>query len=146
MIEILKSTMRTREYVEKGETEGKSLLDAMRDGETEGMQDFDSEMERMIRNGTLDKEVALGYSTNPGNLRLQVADFKRAILSYRLRNQRKLFLPTTRNNNFVRREIGTPGSANPGYKTGIDHVHFKAAAAFTPAEITASRSPRSIAA
>ena len=30
-IEILKSTMRTREYVEKGETEGKSLLDAMQD-------------------------------------------------------------------------------------------------------------------
>ena len=26
--------MRTREYVEKGETEGKSLLDAMRDGST----------------------------------------------------------------------------------------------------------------
>src|SRR5213082_1385328 len=33
-IEILKSTMRTREYVEKGESEGKSLLDAMRDGST----------------------------------------------------------------------------------------------------------------
>src|SRR5207245_1740172 len=29
-VEILKSTMRTREYVEKGESEGKSLLDAMR--------------------------------------------------------------------------------------------------------------------
>jgi len=76
VIEILKSTMRTRDYVEKGESDGKSLLDAMRDGETEGMQDFDSELERMIRNGTLDKDVALGYATNPGNLRLQVADFK----------------------------------------------------------------------
>ena len=31
-IEILKSTMRTREYVEKGEGEGKTLMDAMRDG------------------------------------------------------------------------------------------------------------------
>src|SRR5262249_57709222 len=30
-VEVLKSTMRTREYVEKGESEGKSLLDAMRD-------------------------------------------------------------------------------------------------------------------
>src|SRR5260370_143989 len=37
-VEILKSTMRTREYVEKGESEGKSLLDAMGEGETEGMQ------------------------------------------------------------------------------------------------------------
>src|SRR5579863_8934158 len=76
VIEILKSTMRTRDYVEKGESDGKSLLDAMRDGETEGMQDFDSELERMIRGGALDKEVALGYATNPGNLRLQIADFK----------------------------------------------------------------------
>src|SRR3954464_9070320 len=33
IIEILKSTMRTREYVEKGEGEGKTLLDAMRDGD-----------------------------------------------------------------------------------------------------------------
>src|ERR1700739_3228845 len=39
-IEILKSTLRTREYVEKGEAEGKTLLDAMRVGTTEGMQHF----------------------------------------------------------------------------------------------------------
>jgi twitching motility protein PilT len=76
VVEILKSTMRTRDYVEKGESDGKSLLDAMRDGETEGMQDFDSELERLIRNGTLAMDVALGYATNPGNLRLQVADYK----------------------------------------------------------------------
>jgi len=36
----LKSTLRTREYLDKGEVEGKSLLDAMRDGDTEGMQHF----------------------------------------------------------------------------------------------------------
>jgi twitching motility protein PilT len=40
VIEILKSTLRTREYVEKGETDGKTLLDAMRVGEQEGMQHF----------------------------------------------------------------------------------------------------------
>ena len=74
-IEILKSTMRTREYVEKGETEGKSLLDAMRDGDTEGMQHFDGEIERMIRTGQVDFEAALSYSTNAGNLRLELADF-----------------------------------------------------------------------
>ena len=37
-IEILKSTLRTREYVSKGEAEGKTLLDAMRVGGNEGMQ------------------------------------------------------------------------------------------------------------
>jgi twitching motility protein PilT len=73
-IEILKSTMRTREYVEKGETEGKSLLDAMRDGSTEGMQYFDGELERMVRSGILDLEPALSYATNSGNLRLEMAD------------------------------------------------------------------------
>src|SRR5579862_753575 len=77
-IEILKSTMRTREYVEKGETEGKSLLDAMRDGSTEGMQCFDGELDRMVRAGTLDLEPALSYATNAGNLRLELADLAEA--------------------------------------------------------------------
>jgi twitching motility protein PilT len=74
VIEILKSTMRTREYVEKGENEGKSLLDAMRDGSQDGMQYFDGELERLVREGVLDMETALSYSTNAGNLRLSLAD------------------------------------------------------------------------
>jgi twitching motility protein PilT len=74
-IEILKSTMRTRDYVEKGESEGKSLLDAMRDGDTEGMQHFDGEIEKLIRNDVVDFEVALTYATNAGNLRLELADY-----------------------------------------------------------------------
>jgi twitching motility protein PilT len=74
-IEILKSTMRTREYVEKGESEGKSLLDAMRDGSTEGMQHFDGEIEKLIRSGIVDFETGLTYSTNAGNLRLELADY-----------------------------------------------------------------------
>jgi twitching motility protein PilT len=74
-VEILKSTMRTREYVEKGESEGKSLLDAMRDGSTEGMQHFDGEIDRLIRAGIVDFETGITYSTNAGNLRLEMADF-----------------------------------------------------------------------
>jgi len=74
VIEILKSTMRTREYVEKGEGEGKTLLDAMRDGSTEGMQHFDGELEKMIRAGTINLETGLGYASNQGNLSLELAD------------------------------------------------------------------------
>ena len=74
-IEILKSTMRTREYVEKGEGEGKSLIDAMRDGTNEGMQHFDGELDRMIRAGIIDLEVGLGYASNAGNLKLELSDF-----------------------------------------------------------------------
>jgi twitching motility protein PilT len=70
--------MRTRDYVEKGETEGKSLLDAMKDGSTEGMQCFDGELQRMIREGILDLETALSYATNAGNLRLELADLAEA--------------------------------------------------------------------
>src|SRR6266404_6058073 len=77
-IEILKSTMRTREYVEKGEGEGKSLIDAMRDGSTEGMQYFDGELERLIRTGIIGLETGLGYASNAGNLRLELADFVEA--------------------------------------------------------------------
>src|SRR5437764_2860957 len=74
-IEVLKSTMRTREYVEKGEGEGKTLLDAMRDGDTEGMQHFDGEIERFIRTGLVDFEIAMGFATNAGNLRLELQDY-----------------------------------------------------------------------
>jgi twitching motility protein PilT len=74
-VEILKSTMRTREYIEKGESEGKSLLDAMRDGSTEGMQHFDGEIEKLIREGLVDFETGLTYSSNAGNLRLEMADY-----------------------------------------------------------------------
>ncbi|MFZ0277764.1 MAG: PilT/PilU family type 4a pilus ATPase [Candidatus Sulfotelmatobacter sp.] len=73
-IEILKSTLRTREYVEKGEGDGKTLLDAMRVGGQDGMQHFDGEIERLIREGVLDLDTGLAYATNPGNLQLELAD------------------------------------------------------------------------
>ena len=72
--ELLKSTMRTRDYVQKGETEGKSLLDAMRDGSNEGMQCFDDEIEKFIRAGVVDLDTGLSYASNIGNLRLHLAD------------------------------------------------------------------------
>jgi len=74
ILEILKSTMRTREYLEKGDSEGRSLLDAMRDGELDGMQHFDGELEKLVRAGTISKKVAYAYATNPGNLQVQLAD------------------------------------------------------------------------
>jgi len=75
VLEILKATMRTRDYVDQGETEGKTLLDAMRDGELDGMQYFDGEIEKLIRNGVISFSTGLLYSTNAGNLRVQLADY-----------------------------------------------------------------------
>ena len=74
VLEILKSTLRTRDYMEGGEGEGKTLLDAMRDGEMDGMQHFDGEIEKLVREGVITPATALLYATNAGNLRLQIAD------------------------------------------------------------------------
>ncbi|MFZ3340406.1 MAG: PilT/PilU family type 4a pilus ATPase [Terriglobales bacterium] len=74
IIEILTSTLRTREYLERGEQEGKTLLDAMKDGDQEGMQDFDGNIEKLIRAGVVDVETGLAFATNPGNLRLSISD------------------------------------------------------------------------
>lgn len=74
VLEILKSTLRTREYVEKGEGEGKTLLDAMRVGDQEGMQHFDGSIEKLIREGIIDMDTGLAYASNPDNLQLDLAD------------------------------------------------------------------------
>jgi len=74
LLEMLKSTMRTRDYMQLGESEGKTLLDAMRDGELDGMQHFDGEIEKLVRAGTISMSTALLYATNPGNLQVQLAD------------------------------------------------------------------------
>jgi twitching motility protein PilT len=73
-IEILKSTMRTREYIEKGESEGKSLIDAMEQGDQDGMQTFDNVIEQFIREGMVSIEGALPYATNQNNLLLKISD------------------------------------------------------------------------
>ena len=74
LLEILKSTLRTREYVEQGESNGKTLLDAMKDGKQDGMQHFDGEIERLLRANVITLDVGMSYATNPNNLRLEIAD------------------------------------------------------------------------
>jgi len=73
-LEILRATLRTREYVEQGESNGKTLLDAMKAGSEDGMQDFDTEIERLVRADVITLETALSYCTNANNLRLNVSD------------------------------------------------------------------------
>jgi twitching motility protein PilT len=77
VLEILKATMRTRDYIEQGEKEGRSLLDAINDGTLEGMQSFDGEIERLAREGVISVATGMLYASNPGNLALQLADVGR---------------------------------------------------------------------
>jgi twitching motility protein PilT len=71
--EILRSNSRTKEYVQEGEREGKTLQDAMEAGGLDGMQTFDSELEKLILAGAVDREVALSYATNRTNLELKLS-------------------------------------------------------------------------
>ena len=74
ILEVLKSTMRTRDYLEQGGSEGRSLLDAMKDGELDGMQHFDGEIEKLVREGVISYATGMAYATNAGNLRILLAD------------------------------------------------------------------------
>jgi twitching motility protein PilT len=71
--EILRANSRTKEYVQEGEREGKTLQDAMEAGGLDGMQTFDGELEKLILAGAIDREVALSYATNRTNLELKLS-------------------------------------------------------------------------
>jgi twitching motility protein PilT len=73
-VEILKSTMRTRDYISKGESESRSIVDAMKQGDNDGMQTFDMVIERLIREGQIDYSTGISYATNPNNLRVELGD------------------------------------------------------------------------
>jgi twitching motility protein PilT len=74
VVEVLRSTLRTREYLEAGGAEGRGLLDAMRDSDLDGMQTFDGELERLVREGRVSMQAALTYASHPGDLRVALAD------------------------------------------------------------------------
>jgi twitching motility protein PilT len=66
--EILKTNARTRACIEKGERDGKTLLDAMKAGATEGMQHFDGEIAQLVRDRIVDLETGLSFASNPAVL------------------------------------------------------------------------------
>jgi twitching motility protein PilT len=64
VIEILKSNNRTRDIVEQGERPGRTLLDAIKSSENEGMQHFDGEIAKLVRSGLVDLETGLCFASN----------------------------------------------------------------------------------
>ncbi len=63
-VEILKSNSRTRDCVEQGERPGRTLLDAIKASENEGMQHFDAEIAKLVRSGLVDLETGLAFASN----------------------------------------------------------------------------------
>jgi len=49
-------------------------MDAMAQGDMEGMQTFDGEIEKLIRAGIVAKADGLAYSSNQGNLLLRLGE------------------------------------------------------------------------
>jgi twitching motility protein PilT len=64
VVEILKSNSRTRDCVEQGERAGRTLLDAIKASESEGMQHFDGEIAKLVRSGLVDLETGLSFASN----------------------------------------------------------------------------------
>jgi twitching motility protein PilT len=64
VVEILKSNTRTRDCIEQGERPGRTLLDALKASESEGMQHFDGEIAKLVRAGLIDLETGLGFASN----------------------------------------------------------------------------------
>ena len=73
VVEILKSNSRTRDCVEQGERPGRTLLDAIKASEGEGMQHFDGEIAKLVRGGRVDMEAGLCFASNAGVLGQELA-------------------------------------------------------------------------
>jgi twitching motility protein PilT len=71
--EILKANSRTRECVEKGNRENKSLLDAIKAGSADGMQHFDGEIAQLVQERLVDLETGLSFASNPAVLGQELA-------------------------------------------------------------------------
>jgi twitching motility protein PilT len=64
-LEVCKATARTTQCIECDDHSG--LLQAVKNGASDGMQHFDGELEKLARAGIVDKDTALAYATDaPG--------------------------------------------------------------------------------
>ncbi len=72
IVEMLKAHPRTQSCMEVNDSSGENLLQAMRDGDSEGMQYFDSELEKLVRAQVVDFDTAMTYATDPQELRARL--------------------------------------------------------------------------
>jgi twitching motility protein PilT len=69
IVEVFKNTPITANYLECEDQSGDTLLEALKNGASEGMQHFDAEIEKLVRAEVVDLETALNYATDPQQLR-----------------------------------------------------------------------------
>jgi twitching motility protein PilT len=68
ILEVFKNTSLTANYVECEDPSGGTLLEALKNGTSEGMQHFDAELEKLVRAEIISLETALNYATDAGEL------------------------------------------------------------------------------
>src|SRR4029077_13835316 len=73
VVEILKANARTRECIEKGEREDKTLLATMRAASSKGMQHSDGEIAELVRDRVVDLETGLSFASNAAGLGQELA-------------------------------------------------------------------------
>jgi len=72
IVEMLKANPRTQSCMEVNDSSAENLLQAMRDGASEGMQYFDSELEKLVNTGVVHFDTAMMYATDPQELRTRL--------------------------------------------------------------------------
>jgi twitching motility protein PilT len=65
-LEVFKATSRTMQYIDCDDHG--DLLEAVKNGASDGMQHFDGEIEKLVRSGIVDREIALSYATDAQEL------------------------------------------------------------------------------
>jgi twitching motility protein PilT len=69
IVELLKAHPRTQSCIDINDSSGENLLQAMRDGASEGMQHFDGELEKLVQAGVVAFDTAMMHATDPQQLR-----------------------------------------------------------------------------
>jgi twitching motility protein PilT len=72
IVEMLKANPRIQSCMEVNDSSGENLLQAMRDGASEGMQHFDGELEKLVNTGVVGFDTAMMYATDPQELRARL--------------------------------------------------------------------------
>ena len=73
ILEIFRNTPRTVHYLECEDPSGHTLLEALKNGASDGMQHFDRELEKLVKDEIIDLEAALSYASDPQQLQSTLA-------------------------------------------------------------------------
>jgi twitching motility protein PilT len=68
IVEVFKNTAATASHLEAEDSSGGTVLEALKNGASDGMQHFDAELEKLVRAEIVDLETAINYATDPQQL------------------------------------------------------------------------------